>query len=202
MFKSIENTATAEIVEKKSKFIANIYSVDNKEEIQRLLEESHKKYYDANHNCYAYILENEEKYSDDGEPTGTSGAPMLSLLKNSNLKNILVVVTRYFGGILLGTGGLVRAYTKACKTALENADIVYKENGIRYEIEISYSDFGMLQHICENSNIEIKKVDYSQDIKVVLDSTKEDKNYLINNINVKKICIKEEKVVIKLKNIQ
>ena len=80
--------------------------------------------------------------------------------------------------------------------------VVYKENGIRYEIEISYSDFGMLQHICENSNIEIKKVDYSQDIKVVLDSTKEDKNYLINNINVKKICIKEEKVVIKLKNIQ
>ena len=125
----------------------------------------------------------------------------MSLLKNNELKNILVVVTRYFGGILLGTGGLVRAYTKACKAALEKAEVIYKENGIRYEIEITYSDFGILQHICENSNIEIKKVDYGQYIKVTLDSTKEAKNYLINSINVKKICIKEEKVVIRLKNI-
>ena len=202
MFKSIEKHSIAEIIEKKSKFIANIYSVDTKEEMQIILEKCKKKYYDAKHNCYAYIIENEEKYSDDGEPTGTAGAPLLSLLKNSEMNNILVVVTRYFGGILLGTGGLVRAYTKVCKSALDKAKVIYKENGIRYEIEISYSDFGTFQHICENSNIEIKKIDYGQYIKIILDSTKEDKYYLVNNLNVKKICIKEEKVVIKVKNIQ
>ncbi len=117
MFKSIKHNASSEIVEKKSKFIANIFYIESKEEAEKLIKDVNKKYHDARHNCYAYrVISSDgiiEKASDDGEPSGTAGAPMLNILSKNELANVLIIVTRYFGGILLGTGGLVRAYSRS-----------------------------------------------------------------------------------------
>ena len=105
MFKSIESESIAEIIEKKSKFIATLYEANSKEEAERILQDTRKKYYDAKHNCYAYIIQKIEKCSDDGEPSGTAGAPLLSLLKSANLTNIIIIVTRYFGRHITWNGG-------------------------------------------------------------------------------------------------
>lgn len=129
-FKTIEENVTAQIVEKKSKFIANIFKIETKEDAEKLIRETKKKYYDARHNCFAYrVIEDEkviERASDDGEPSGTAGMPILNILIKNELCNILIVVTRYFGGILLGTGGLVRAYSTSTLKAIENSKIVTK----------------------------------------------------------------------------
>ena len=123
--KTITGNTEAEIVEKRSKFISNLYYVETVEQAENKLKEIKKKYNDARHNCFAYrVCEKNtivERASDDGEPSGTAGAPMLNLLSKSDLTNCLVIVTRYFGGILLGTGGLVRAYTESAKQAIEKA---------------------------------------------------------------------------------
>ena len=133
-FYTIKNNIEAEIVEKKSKFIANLIKVESKEEAEEKIQEIKKKYYDARHNCVAYrVLEEgkvEEKASDDGEPSGTAGGPMLNILQKNNLSNVLIVVTRYFGGILLGTGGLVRAYSEALQKAIEESTLIMKVSGI------------------------------------------------------------------------
>ncbi len=126
--KTIKENVNAQISEKKSKFIADLIYVSSEEEAQANLEQIRKKYYDARHHCFAYrILEKDtilERASDDGEPSGTAGAPMLNLLSKNDLMNVLLVVTRYFGGILLGTGGLVRDYTEASQQAIKKASIV------------------------------------------------------------------------------
>lgn len=126
--KTIKENVNAQISEKKSRFIADLIYVSSEEEAQANLEQIRKKYYDARHHCFAYrILEKDtilERASDDGEPSGTAGAPMLNLLSKNDLMNVLLVVTRYFGGILLGTGGLVRAYTGASQQAIKKASIV------------------------------------------------------------------------------
>ena len=118
-------------MEKKSKFIANIIYVETTDEAEEYIKQIKKKYHDAKHNCFAYAIETGSggiavKYNDDGEPQGTAGAPILKLILEQGLSNILVVVTRYFGGVLLGTGGLVRAYTGATEKALESANIIEK----------------------------------------------------------------------------
>ena len=126
--KTIQENVGTQIVEKKSKFIAELFYVTSEEEAKEKLEEIRKKYYDAKHHCYAYRVIDEnriiERASDDGEPAGTAGAPILHLLNKLELTNVLLVVTRYFGGILLGTGGLIRAYTQASQLAIENAQMV------------------------------------------------------------------------------
>lgn len=206
MFKSIKGEAIAEIIEKKSKFIATLYEVNSKEEAEKTLQKTRKNYFDAKHHCYAYIVaeqrslenvqkskKNElinykinsvqqiEKCSDDGEPSGTAGAPLLSLLKSTNLTNVIIIVTRYFGGILLGTGGLVRAYTESAKTAIENAEIIYKDYGVQFEIEVSYNNLKEIQFICKNLNINIIKTDYQENVKLILESTIEAKEKLEKN---------------------
>ena len=137
---TILNDESAEIVEKKSKFIANLYHIENVQEAEEKIKEIRKKYHDARHHCVAYrILENSkliEKSSDDGEPSGTAGAPMLNLLQKHNLNNVLIVVTRYFGGILLGTGGLVRAYTEAAQSAILKSKFVKNVIGIEILIKL------------------------------------------------------------------
>ena len=178
MFKSIESESIAEIIEKKSKFIATLYEANSKEEAERILQDTRKKYYDAKHNCYAYIIQKIEKCSDDGEPSGTAGAPLLSLLKSANLTNIIIIVTRYFGGILLGTGGLVRAYTEVAQKAIGNAKIVLKDYGVQYEIEISYNNLKELQYICKKLKIKIVNIEYKENVKVILESTYEAKKEL------------------------
>ena len=194
MFKSIEGEAIAEIIEKKSKFIATLYEANSKDEAEKILQETRKKYHDAKHNCYAYIVQKIEKCSDDGEPSGTAGAPMLALLKSANLTNVIIIVTRYFGGILLGTGGLVRAYTESAQKAIENAQIVQKDYGIRYEVEIAYSDLKNIQFICKNLKINIVKMEYKENIKLILESTLDAKKELeranISLISINEICNK------------
>ena len=178
MFKSINSESVAEIIEKKSKFIATLCEANSKDEAEKILQNVRKKYFDAKHHCYAYIIEKIEKCSDDGEPSGTAGAPLLALLKSANLKNVIIIVTRYFGGILLGTGGLVRAYTESAKNAIENAKIVYKDYGIQFEIEISYNNLKEIQFICKNLDISIIKIEYQENVKLLLESTFEAKKEL------------------------
>ena len=143
-FISIKENVQSEIVVKKSKFICNLIKVDSQEEAENIIKQTKKKYFDARHNCVAYrVLEDEkiiEKSSDDGEPSGTAGGPMLNILQKNNLCNVLVIVTRYFGGILLGTGGLVRAYSDATLEAIDNAQKLEKCMGEEAEVEIEYNN--------------------------------------------------------------
>jgi len=121
---NIKKPSREEIIEKKSRFIASVYPVFSKEEAEEKLNEVRKEFWDATHNVYAYILPNNiSKYSDDGEPQGTAGLPVYNVLSKKEIENVLVIVTRYFGGILLGKGGLIRAYTEATKKGIENTDV-------------------------------------------------------------------------------
>ena len=162
MFKTIKEDTSAEIIEKKSRFIANVFYIENVEEAEEKIKEIKKKYFDARHNCFAYRIATEskivERFSDDGEPSGTAGAPMLTVLAGNNLANILVVVTRYFGGTLLGTGGLIRAYTLSVKSALEKTNFEEKVKGLKVELQISYQDFEKFKYYCTVKNIKIYKI--------------------------------------------
>ena len=197
MFKSIEKEAVAEIVEKKSKFIATIFPINSKEEAENRISEIKKKYYDAKHNCYAYVVGNVEKCSDDGEPSGTAGTPLLDLLKNKELTNVVVIVTRYFGGILLGTGGLVRAYTETAKKAIESTSIVIKEYGIRYSVEINYNSLKDLQHSCKMLEINIVKIDYKINVNVTMESNLDKKQSLLqSNIKILNVKVENNNIII------
>ena len=150
----IENS-TAEIVEKKSRFIANLFYVASVEEAEGKLAEIKKKYYDAKHNCFAYVIgenANIVKSSDDGEPQGTAGHPMLDILKGNELTNCIAIVTRYFGGTLLGTGGLVRAYSDSLKAAIANAKFSEILNAYKVSFEINYDDYGKIENLVQNLN--------------------------------------------------
>ena len=185
MFKTIKENYSAEIVEKKSKFIANIFYVESREEADNIIKEINKKYHDARHNCYAYSIFTKNgivnKFSDDGEPSGTAGAPMLNILTGKGITNVLVVVTRYFGGILLGTGGLVRAYTGATQEALEKASIIEKALGIEAEIEVSYSDLEKCKYYLNQKDIVIIDSEYSENIKLKIETTEEKLNEMEEN---------------------
>ena len=199
MFKTIKENVSAEIVEKKSKFIANIFYVESKEESEKIIKDINKKYHDARHNCYAYRIteENEviEKSSDDGEPSGTAGAPMLNILSKNNLSNILVIVTRYFGGILLGTGGLVRAYSAACNKALDMEEIIDMDIYELYEIEMSYEDLKKFKYFAQNNNITIKNEEYSDVIKIQIAIENEK---ILDNLRQKEINVKRVRFIKKI----
>ena len=195
--KTIKNNNSIEIIVKKSRFIANAVQVNSKEEAEEKIKEFKKKYYDARHNCYAYIVDNFEKCSDDGEPSKTAGAPILDVLKKKELSNILVVVTRYFGGILLGTGGLVRAYTKAVQDAIDTAEIVNKIEGIRYIIYVNYENQKDVLYWCKKLDVNVINTKYDNIIELKLESTKENKERLLNSIKILQNCIiSDEKIYI------
>lgn len=182
MIKTILANSSSELDVKKSKFIANIIKITDEQDAKEKLNQIRKEYSDARHNCYAYIVyDNEtktkiEKSSDDREPSGTAGIPMLTLLQKNNLVNVLIVVTRYFGGILLGTGGLVRAYTDSSKQALEAAKIIELQYGEILEYCIEYDEFEYFKYICEKNNIKIVKTEYSNNIKAIIKLKEEDKS--------------------------
>lgn len=158
--------ACAELTEKRSKFIANIKSVSSEQDALDFIKEIKKKYYDAKHNVFAYITEGIKRYNDDGEPSKTGGFPVLEMLDNQNITDVVCVVTRYFGGVLLGTGGLVRAYGSAAKLALEAAGI--KEMTLHDELLISvpYSLFESIKHLAGKFNCEFEDCEYSDSVKV------------------------------------
>ena len=203
MFKTISKNVSAEIIEKKSKFIANIFYVENIEEVEEILKNLRKKYFDARHNCFAFRIITKtgviERFSDDGEPSGTAGSPMLSLITNQNIGNVLVVVTRYFGGILLGTGGLVRAYTLSAQEALKKAEFKNMELGIEAEIQVKYSDLDKIKYYCKNMDIKITQIEYLEDVKVVIELTNEKfiqfQDMLVDNGHDEKIKKNREKYI-------
>lgn len=164
-FISIKDNVCTEIVEKKSKFICNFIKVSNQDDAESVIKELKKRYYDARHNCVAYrVTEGDmviEKSSDDGEPSGTAGAPMLNILQKSNMINVVAVVTRYFGGILLGTGGLVRAYSDVLLNAIEISEKVSMVVAKEAEAKIDYSNFDAFKYYCGLNDIFIKDVFYS-----------------------------------------
>lgn len=147
--KILSGEGKGEIVEKKSRFIATLRPVSTTEEAVAFIEEMKKKYWDARHNCSAFVIgDNNEvtRCSDDGEPSGTAGRPMLEVLTGSGLRNVAVVVTRYFGGVLLGTGGLVRAYQAAVKEGLANSPVMEKTPGVIIKVTCDYNLIGKLQY--------------------------------------------------------
>lgn len=192
-FKTVSNNVEAEIVEKKSKFIANLYYVSSLKEANEKLKDIKKKYFDARHNCYAYRIINEEniieKSSDDGEPSGTAGAPMLNILNKMELVNVIVIVTRYFGGILLGTGGLVKAYSDATKKAIENSKFTIQEKGIIAEVKLNYNDFENFKYCCKKTNVKIIETEYLENIRCKFEATNEEKENLIRYIDKTEIKI-------------
>ena len=191
-FKTIENDATAIVEEKRSKFIANIFKINSVEEAENKLQEVKKKYYDARHNCFAYIVEDEgilkKKFSDDGEPSGTAGSPILNVIEKNELCNVLIVVTRYFGGILLGAGGLVRAYTESAAKAVNETNILEKEEGYEVEIVINYQDLDKFKYYCNQNKIKIVDIKYLENIICRIEVTKEEKekleDYKYNEMNI------------------
>ena len=193
MYITIKGNSSEEIIEKKSKFIANVYHVETKEEAEEKIKEIKKKYYDARHNCSAYrILEYEniiEKSSDDGEPSGTAGAPMLNILQKNNLCNILVVVTRYFGGILLGTGGLVRAYSEAMTKAIEKSNKFEIVLGKEFKVKVNYSNLENLKYYCRSNDINIAKIDYLDEPECNLYVKNTDISKFLDDIEKRKLNI-------------
>ena len=151
--KTIKNNVSNEIVIKNSRFITKLYKVDNPNNIPKLLENIKKEYKDATHYCYAYIIDNVIKSSDDGEPGGTAGLPMLQVLKNNELNYILAITIRYFGGIKLGAGGLVRAYTKSLTTTLDKSEIISLIKGYDLTIEFEYTNIKEIDHLLKDINI-------------------------------------------------
>ena len=155
-YSTVLSSASAEVVIEKSRFIGQSFHVEDLEETENIIKEVKKKYYDATHNCFAYIIGEDmsiAKASDDGEPSSTAGVPMLELLKKLNLTNTLVMATRYFGGIKLGASGLIRAYAKTAKISLEANSIVNKDVFNRIILEIDYSLIGRIQKFLENNQI-------------------------------------------------
>ena len=190
-FYTISKNETAEIIEKKSKFIADIYPVKDVDEADKIIKETKKKYYDAKHHCIAYRIVKDdmivEKSSDDGEPSGTAGAPMLNILQGNNLCNIIVIVTRYFGGILLGTGGLVKAYSDTTKKVIQKSELVFQKDGFEIEIETGYSNLENFKYYCKNSNINIIKIEYFENIVIKIEIEKSKKDAFFKDIDEKKI---------------
>ncbi|MBK5242719.1 YigZ family protein [Clostridium sp.] len=166
---TIKDEATAEFKEKKSVFIGHGKRVENEDEAKEFVQEIKNKHKQARHNVYAYIIgenRNIQRYSDDGEPQGTGGIPMLEVLKKNDITDVAVVVTRYFGGILLGTGGLARAYSKGASLAIKEAGIVEKVKGVCIQIVIQYDLLGKMQHICAENNFHIEHIDYTDTVKI------------------------------------
>lgn len=171
-----------EIVEKKSRFIATVKSVTTEEEALLFINEMKKKYWDARHNCMAYIVGGAKRFSDDGEPSGTAGKPMLDVLEGRNLDNIVVVVTRYFGGILLGTGGLVRAYQAATIEGINNSKIAEKQTGYEFDILTDYTDYGKIQYIAATEDVDIVDTEFAEAVKLKIVSVEEKADAIINKI--------------------
>lgn len=191
-FITIKEDVQYELVEKKSKFIANLFYVESIDEAEKIISETKKKYFDARHNCIAYrIIEDRiiEKSSDDGEPSGTAGAPMLNILQKNNLVNVLIIVTRYFGGILLGTGGLVRAYSNSLLKAIESSIMIQKCYGEELEITLDYNESENFKYYCKKNKINIVDMKYAEKIVCRIELEEQTKQKLMRDIDTKNVFL-------------
>lgn len=170
-YKTVYEGGEGEIVEKKSRFIATVRPVESEEEALKFLEEMKKKYWDARHNCFVYSIGMNREFtrcSDDGEPLGTAGRPMLDVILGEDIYNVAVVVTRYFGGVLLGTGGLVRAYSKAVQEGLAASRVILKKKGISMKITTDYTGIGKIQYIAGERKLPILDSEYTEKVMMKL----------------------------------
>ncbi len=167
-FKTVLSSNTAEITEKRSRFIAVISHIESAAQGAEVLAKIKSEHWAAKHNVYAYSLSenNERRYSDDGEPHGTAGKPILDVIVGRGLENVIIVVTRYFGGVLLGTGGLVRAYSSAAALAVDTAEICEIKTCIKGTVKCNYSQFEILKKLLERYNCIIDNIDYADNISV------------------------------------
>lgn len=202
---TILNEAVAEYEEKKSKFIGSIKPVKSEEEAIEFINSLKSKYWDATHNVYAYYLGGDvqtQRYSDDGEPSGTAGLPVLEAIRRQNLQDMVIVVTRYFGGTLLGAAGLVRAYGKSASLAIEEAKIIKRMLCREISITVEYTMFGKVQSALLNDNHIIKDTIYTQDVElrvyVPIDGVEALKNDMIEITNANCIMEDMDKVYITL----
>ena len=203
MFYTIKEDCSAEITEKKSKFICNVFHVESVEEAEEKLNIIRKKYHDARHNCFVYkvVEEGAFKASDDGEPSGTAGVPMLNIVNGRNISNVLIVVTRYFGGILLGTGGLVRAYSLATTTALDSATIIKQEEGLEAEFLVDYKELEEVKYHLKNRGIVISKMEYAEKVRLIVEGEKNCIYKLQNDKLSDRVTLEDVKIIGK-KNIE
>ena len=160
---------SSEYVEKKSRFLGRVFAVSSEDVARALLEAVKREHYDARHNCWCYILRGGAKrYSDDGEPQGTAGQPMLNVFEREGIENVLCVVTRYFGGVLLGTGGLVRAYSGAVKEGIAASKIGTMRYGVRLKIYTDYNGIGRIQYILRQNGLEAEDTVYTDQVELTV----------------------------------
>ena len=184
-YKVVTKEGTGEIVEKKSRFIGSSYIVESVEDAEKKIAEVSKKYWDARHNCYAYVIgKNSEntRCSDNGEPSGTAGKPRLEVITGAGLTNTLVIVTRYFGGVLLGTGGLVRAYTQAAQAAIaasETGEMVYAR---QLTVEVAYNMINNVKYFLEQNKISISDPRYTENVQYDICVKEEDKEKITEGL--------------------
>ena len=185
-YSTVYRNAEGYYEEKRSRFIARIFHAESEEEVNAFLSEIRKKDYDASHHCYAYALGKKlqtKKSSDDGEPQGTAGHPILAVIEGNELADTLIVVTRYFGGTLLGTGGLVRAYTKAAQDAVSNAVIAHKKPAVMLSIETDYSGIGKLKYLLAKEGLNPSDTEYGEKVSLLLPVPVERSQEMIRKIN-------------------
>lgn len=179
---TVKGSATSEFQEKKSTFIGYIKRVNTEEEAKNFVNEIKSMHKEATHNVYAYIVGKNkgiQRYSDDGEPQGTAGIPVLEVIKKNDLTDVAVVVTRYFGGILLGGGGLIRAYSKGASSAIEEAGIVEKVKGLKLRFTLEYDLIGKIQYLCGTNNWHIEDTIYTDKVELSLFTEVENKETII-----------------------
>lgn len=191
-FKTVHDFGSGEIIINKSRFIGYSKPINSEDEAIEFINQIRKKHSDASHNVYAYVYGDNgsiQRFSDDGEPSGTAGMPVLNLIKLEDLKNVVVVVTRYFGGVLLGAGGLVRAYSKAAKIGVDNAIIVYKTLFCDVDVEIDYTLLGKVENELSKNNYIIKNKAFSEVVLLSVLCLEEDvenlKSLILNATNAK-----------------
>lgn len=168
-YKTVLNQSSATYVVERSKFIAHVAHIESSEQAREYIDKVKKEYWDARHNVYAYVLKNgEARCSDDGEPSSTAGMPVLNVIKGAGLSDTVVVVTRYFGGILLGTGGLVRAYSKAAGDGIAQAETGYGENCTEIKITVPYSGADRIKRFLEDSSLTPEHTDYAAQVSFLV----------------------------------
>lgn len=180
--KSIKENKCSEYIINKSRFICELIYINNESEINDYLKEIKNKYECATHYCYGYIINNIEKCSDDNEPQGTAGMPILNVLKNNDLNHILCVVIRYFGGIKLGTGGLVRAYTKSATNCIDLNNICDLIEGLEIDLKFTYENIKQIDNILKNINIINKEYNQLITYKIQIDKNNSDILNKLNNL--------------------
>ena len=184
-YKCLQKGGTGQIEEKKSRFIANIKPVNSETEATAFIAEIKKKYWDARHNCSAFVIGEKSELtrcSDDGEPAGTAGRPMLEVLLSEEITNVCVVVTRYFGGTLLGTGGLIRAYQGAVKAGLEDCKVVMVTKGTVYSVVTDYNLAGKLQFYFNKESVIVKNTDWASDVAFTIVLTEDNEATVLKQI--------------------